>query len=290
MALTATASVSVLSWPAEFGHPQGGSTLEGEPTGAYTSDTPAIVMPSSALDPPANALHLRTFGAVELAGRDEARDLLAQPRRLALFLYLAIARPRGYHRRDTLVGMFWPEQPDAQARAALRKSLYAIRRAVGEDCVLSRGDDDLCVPAERVWTDAEAFDAAIGEGMYAAALELYRGDLLTGFFADAPGFETWASAERERYRDGAAVAAWALAERYEQGANLTMAARWARKAARLAGADERRVRKAIQMLDRAGDRAGAAKVYDDFVAYLRRELEVEPAPETVELGRRVLGR
>ena len=75
---------------------------------------------------PNNRLTLRVLGTVALAGRDGAEALLAQPKRAALLIYLAAARPSGHHRRDRLVSMFWPEHSQEHARAALRKALYAI--------------------------------------------------------------------------------------------------------------------------------------------------------------------
>ena len=68
-----------------------------------------------------------------------------------------------------------------------------------------------------------------------------------------------------------------------------MATGWARTVARLAPLDERVIRRVIQLLDRAGDRAGAVRAYEDFAARCRRELEVDPAPETIALIRRVRG-
>jgi DNA-binding SARP family transcriptional activator len=136
-----------------------------------------------------------------------------------------------------------------------------------------------------MWCDAAAFDFAISDEQFARALELFRGELLDGFFPDAPGFERWLGTERERYHEAAGHAAWTLAERYEGGADLTLAARWARKAAKLAGADERRIRRVISLLDRAGDRAGAVSVYEEFAKYLRIELDIEPSVETRSLVR-----
>jgi DNA-binding SARP family transcriptional activator len=37
------------------------------------------------------------------------------------------------------------------------------------------------------------------------------------------------------------------------------------------------------MLDRLGDRAGAVKLYEDFAARLRADLDIEPSAETVTL-------
>ena len=56
-------------------------------------------------------IRLRMLGTPDLRGDDasELRSVLTQPRLLGLFAYLALARPRGFHRRDSLVALFWPE-------------------------------------------------------------------------------------------------------------------------------------------------------------------------------------
>src|SRR5262245_12921902 len=56
-------------------------------------------------------LHLTTLGVAR-----STPDRL-QPKRLALLAYLAIARPRGAHRRDALVAIFWPELDQHGARS-----------------------------------------------------------------------------------------------------------------------------------------------------------------------------
>jgi serine/threonine-protein kinase len=232
-------------------------------------------------------LELRVFGPVELAGSDRAESLLVQPKRVALLAYLVLARPRGFHRRDRLVSLFWPEHSADSARAALRKAIYAIRQALGDEVLTARGDEELAVNRDLLWCDALEFDAAVAHDDLATAYELYRAELLEAFFADAPGFERWAEAERQRYRDAAAAAAWALAERHESSQELTLAARWARRVAALAPSDERTLRRVLMLLDRAGDRAGALRVYEEFAARLRADYQVEPSAETMALVRRM---
>lgn len=53
---------------------------------------------------------LQLWGAVDLTRDDGtvAASVLAQSKRLALLSYLALARPRGLHRRDKLLALFWP--------------------------------------------------------------------------------------------------------------------------------------------------------------------------------------
>ena len=230
---------------------------------------------------------LRLFGTTALTGAPGADALLAQPKRLALLAYLAIARPIGFHRRDRLVGLFWPEHDQEHARAALRKGIHAIRKELGENIFIARGDEEIAVNRDQLWCDATAFDEAVDSDRLAKALELFKGDLLDGFFADAPGFEEWLAEERQHFRDRAARAALTLAQRYETGADLTEATRWARRVARIATTDERVLRHVISLLDRAGDRAGAVRVYQEFADRLRTEYDVAPSPETQALIKRI---
>jgi DNA-binding SARP family transcriptional activator len=44
------------------------------------------------------------------------------------------------------------------------------------------------------------------------------------------------------------------------------------------------------MLDRIGDRAGAVKLYEEFAARLRTDLDVEPSPETSALVKAIRSR
>src|ERR1700730_652338 len=130
---------------------------------------------------------------------------------MALLVYLCIAKPRGFHRRDKLLGLFWPDADHDHARASLRKALHVLRQSLGEDVVLSRGDEDVSVDFERLSCDAIEFEGSVRAERFEEALELYRGDLLPGFFVeDAPEFEQWLTSERARLRLTSARAALAL--------------------------------------------------------------------------------
>src|SRR5262245_57401146 len=227
-------------------------------------------------------LRLRTFGALDLrrAGGEELRTVVAQPKRLALLAYLAVATPRGFHQRDKLLALFWPELDSERARAALNRAIYFLRRELGEDIIISRGDE-LGLDADRLWCDASAFDEALVAGRARDALELYSGDLLPGFFvSNASGFEHWLEHERPRLRERAAEAACSLADAAERSGNSATATHWARRGVELTPFQEVRVRRLLVLLDRAGDRAGATETYNRFANDLAEELELAPSPET----------
>src|SRR6058998_3408462 len=231
-------------------------------------------------------IELRMLGRLSLTGADggEVRTLLGQPRRFALLAYLAAATPLGFHRRDSLLALFWPELDQEHARTALRQALRVLRTALGSGVLVNRGDEDVGLDFEQVWSDVAAFVHAIDAGAWLEATDLYRGPLLEGFFiSDAPDFERWLESERARLREAAVRAARALIEQCESRGNLTTAAHWARRAVELAPNDEALVRRLISVLDHHGDRASALQAYQAFAQRLAAEYDAEPAAETQAL-------
>jgi serine/threonine-protein kinase len=224
-------------------------------------------------------------------GGQELHVVLAQPKRAALLCYLALASPRGFHRRDTLLALFWPEHDTERARNALSQAVHFLRRSLGTGAIVSRNGDALSLDRGAVWCDAVAFEEALDSGRTAEALDLYRGDLLTAFHvSDAPEFERWADLERERLRRRAANAALDLAREEEARGGTLRAPRWLRRALEISPYDEGTLRRLLRRLDEAGDRAEAIQEYDAFARRLRSDLELEPAPETAALADAIRGR
>ncbi len=232
-------------------------------------------------------IEFRVLGGVDLhdAEGHELRAVLSQPKRLALLSYLAVATPRRFHRRDTLLGLFWPELDASHGRGALNRAVHFLRQALGRDVLLSRGDEELGLAFDRLRCDAVDFADALSRGEPAEALEHYRGDLLLGFFlSEEREFEQWLESERACLRRCAADAAWRVAAHAVQPAD---AIRAGRRAMELSVDDEAALRRYLVLLDRAGDKAGALRAYADFCQRLREEFGSEPAPETVALAETV---
>lgn len=231
-------------------------------------------------------IDLRTLGSLDLRLRDGPAllSVLAQPKRTALLCYLALARPRGFQRRDTLLALFWPEADAEHARSSLRQAVHFLRRSLGEGVIAARGDDDLALGEGVLECDAVAFEAALAAGERERALGLYRGDLLPGFHVDAaPDFERWLEAERARLRGLAVADAWALAEERERAGDAGRAAEWARAAFNLSS-DHAGLRRLMQTLERVGDSHAALATYESWARRLRAEYEIEPSPEAQALA------
>jgi len=231
-------------------------------------------------------IEFRTLGGLDLRASDgrQLEPLLAQPKPLALLAYLAVATPHGFHRRDTLVGLLWPELDARHARTGLRKGLHLLRRSLGNGTVATRGDEEVAVDPDTFWCDAVAFRAARDTERWREALDLYRGDLLPGFFvSEAPEFERWLEEERARLRSSAAVVVWSAAQGAERDGDSALAAHLARRAAELTPDDEPALARLITLLDGQGNRAGAIRAYQEFAERLARDLDVEPSAETKSL-------
>lgn len=244
------------------------------------------------------AWRLDLLGRINLTGPDAeaAERVLVQPKHVALLAYLVTSAALGarggrdaaretlFHRRDELATLLWPELDDAHARASLRRVVHQLRAALGADVLASRGDEELAVDHRSLSSDVGDFTRAIGTGRLAAALDLWRGELMPGFHLGGCGeLEHRFDDRRAQLREEAAAAAWALAQRLEAEHELTLATQWARRVPKFAPDDERVLRRALTMLARLGDRAGALRVYDDFARRLHAEFEAEPSAETQAL-------
>jgi len=238
------------------------------------------------------SLILQVLGGLDLAGEEgERASILRQPKRVALLAYLAVGSEGGFKRRDSLIGLFWPDADSESARHSLRQALYVLRREIGSEALRARGDGEVGIDPGVITCDAARFELLAQSGRLAEAMDEYGGDLLPGFYVDdAPEFERWLAVERVRLRGLAAQICWNLAEEAVQDGNASEAARRARQAVDLAPFDETALHRLIELLDALGDRAGALAAFDHFACRLAEEYAAEPSPETLGLVQRVRSR
>ncbi|MEZ4455302.1 MAG: BTAD domain-containing putative transcriptional regulator [Gemmatimonadales bacterium] len=228
---------------------------------------------------------LEVLGTVRVAGADPTAGttVATHERALGLLTYLALAEPPGFHRRDKLLALFWPDLDNDRARHALRQTLHQLRRSLGP-IIERRGDRELGIDWAVLECDGRAFREAVGSGDHGRAVDLYAGDLLDGFgIGNAPEFERWLEDTRTELRRQAVEAGIADARANAASGDAVAAGRLVGWVSRLAPYDETAARSAMTLLDQAGDRAAALEIYRRLEARLRQELEVEPSPETVAL-------
>jgi DNA-binding SARP family transcriptional activator len=204
----------------------------------------------------------------------------------ALLYYLAVtARP---HTRATLAGLLWGDQPDPAARASLSKCLSNLHDLVGEAVLIERQT----IAFNRncpYHLDTERFAAGVDvpptpetlQPLH-AALALYRGDFLEGFYVrDAPDFEQWVLVQRAHYRETIVQGIHALATFADQHGDLPHAIIYTRRLLALEPWREEAHRQLMLLLARSGQRAAALAQFEICRNILDAELAVEPDAETL---------
>lgn len=227
---------------------------------------------------------LRTLGSVQLVqvNADGEQALATHAKRLALLMFLARGGPGQLLRRDTLLGLLWPDSDQSHGRGALRQALTGLRKQLGPDAIIAQGEEEVGLAPGMLTCDATEFEQACGRGQHADACALYRGDFATGFHVTGvgPEFDQWMDLERTRLRLLALRAgreASAAAERAGRAAEAITLARWS---VQLAPDDEAGVVHLIGLLDRAGDRSAALAAYQALERHLAAEYSATPSPET----------
>lgn len=231
---------------------------------------------------------LRLWGPPALLDREGApvTGRAAHRHRLALLALLATA-PGHAMSRDKLMAYLWPEADARRARHLLNVSVHILRKAFGDDVLLSEGDD-VRLHVARLTVDVVEFCRALDRGQPEAAVALRTGPFLDGFHLQGtPEFEKWLDGERARLRSLYRQALEKLAAGAERESEWTAAVEWRR---RLAAEDPYNTRHVLQLmlaLEAAGDRGNALQLAAAHETLLREDLGAEPEPELLDLVRRL---
>ncbi|HEX7937719.1 MAG TPA: BTAD domain-containing putative transcriptional regulator, partial [Gemmatimonadaceae bacterium] len=232
-------------------------------------------------------MRLVVLGGLALSIPEGVDDDLAKRRRkLALLAVLAMAdRPIG---RDTLVDMFWGEEPEDRARHSLSDALSNLRRVLGKDAISARSADIALNPDLHLAVDAREFADACKAREWDIAIALYRGPFLDGVTVDhSPRFDQWLGGQRERLRRQFVAACKARCEELARNREWSrcgdVAEGWL--AADIASADGAlfllNARKAPGMPDAIRD---ALASYDNLSTRLRAELDLPVDRSVAELA------
>lgn len=220
-------------------------------------------------------------------------------RRKAKFLVQLLAL-EPYHQlhREQIVELFWPEHDPEAAANNLYKIIYLARRALEprlssraeSKFIRARGNRVALHAPGRLWIDADEFEpralAAIRQAdlnACEAALKLYKGELLV----DEP-YEDWATARRERLRILHRKLVVKLAQLYEETNQYPRSIERLRALVDNAPTDEHVHRQLMRLYALTGSKFQALEQYRQCRAALRRDVDAEPEPATVELSRQIL--
>src|SRR5512143_3797001 len=75
-------------------------------------------------------LILGVLGSLQVTLTDGSTAKFPSDKTRALLAYLAVEADRP-HRRDALIGLLWPDDPEETARHNLRQALFSLRQTIG---------------------------------------------------------------------------------------------------------------------------------------------------------------
>jgi DNA-binding SARP family transcriptional activator len=237
-------------------------------------------------------LTIRLLGAPQVRHADA--DVSFPTRKtLALLTYLAVES--GPHAREKLTALFWPDSDPGRGRAALRYTLAALRRALGEaaeSAHLRIARDSVSFASEsELELDVLDLDEVTGDDRsLVSAAALWRGEFLEGFsLSDAPEFDEWTSFQRERWHGRAEHIFEGLARAQADSGARADAADTVGRWIAMSPLSETAHRQLIELHLAAGEPAAALRVYETFRNMLNRELGTAPDPRTQALLERIRG-
>jgi DNA-binding SARP family transcriptional activator/lipopolysaccharide biosynthesis regulator YciM len=230
---------------------------------------------------------LRLFGVPTLA-HDDGRLVggrASQRHRIALLALLARA-PSGYT-RDKLLSLLWPESDAERGRNLLNESIYVLRRALGEEVILSNGDD-LRLGLGSLTVDVSQFEESLDRGELARAVEIYVAPFMDGFFLTRSGeFERWLDREREALATRVRQAVESLAAVADDRGDAAGAVILWRRLLTESPLDARLVLRLMQSLVAAGNRAGALEQARIHAALQAADVGLPPDPQIETLAQRI---
>ena len=203
--------------------------------------------------------------------------------RKAVAILVVLAADQRPYARDELAALLWPDADDAAARGALRRTLSALRTAVGEGPLrIDRSKVELVRAAVRVdLQDIERLARSSVPRDLARAADLARGPFLAGFtLRDSPDFDDWRAGRAMAAERTVTAVLDHLSTALAGAGDLPGAIAAAVRRVELDPLDEGAHVRLMDLFTEHGDRPAALRQYRICVATLERELGVAPLEET----------
>ncbi len=244
-----------------------------------------------------HALSVNLFGRFRLCNAQQALTGIPQRRAQELFSYLLLHRNRPYP-RETLASLLWEDADPTQARKYLRQALWQIQTVL-QSVVGTDAKELLTLDAEWVQLnsveclslDVAHFEHAVNacqgtQGVNLSdtqrdgleqALQLYRGDLLEGWYQD------WCLFERERLQNCYLTALDKLVACCDAHECVDCGLAHAERILRCDPTEEQAHYHIMRLHWIAGHRTKAMRQYRRCEKILLQELGVQPSERTKQL-------
>lgn len=242
-------------------------------------------------------LHVRLFGRFSVFLNEKPINGLDAHKLQELLSYLLVHRDTS-HARETLASLLWGDSTTVQSKKYLRQALWQLQSALESRDENSRrrifdvDSDWVCLNKDAdIWLDLELFERAFARAReiagqhldetsaasLEAAVQLYQGDLLEGWYQD------WCVCERERLQTNYLIMLDKLMSYCEVKQRFETGLSYALTVLRYDRARESTHRRIMRLHYLAGDRTAALRQYENCVSALHEELGVKPSRVTVAL-------
>ena len=239
---------------------------------------------------------IELFGGLRAQRGDKIIERFSTQKAGALLAYLAYYCQRA-HPREVLVELLWQESEPKVGRHRLCQALYSLRRqleppgvSTGAVIVAKRFSVQLTPAA--VTTDVAEFEAALKAAQQTdsppepthhllTAVELYRGELLPGYY------DEWIEQERKRLEEEYLRALDRLVKYLAQAHDFDRALIYARRAVNADPLREEFHRALMRLYADAGQPAAALEQYHELERLLKEQLNAVPAAATRALARNI---
>ncbi|HEX8128000.1 MAG TPA: bacterial transcriptional activator domain-containing protein [Pyrinomonadaceae bacterium] len=250
-----------------------------------------------------STLSIHLFGKFSVHADEQLLEGFDACKVQELLSYLLVHRERP-HARESLASLLWGETATDKSKKYLRQTLWHLQSALEghsaganeEGGLLSAGHDWVRLnAASALWLDVEVFERAFArvqgkagkdldeetKRVVVEAAELYKGDLLEGWYQD------WCLYERERLQNMYLVMLDKLISYCEAHRDYEMGLLYGSTILRYDRAREPTHRQLMHLLYMSGDRTAALRQYERCAAALRQELDVAPDRRTVALFQQI---
>lgn len=235
-------------------------------------------------------LSIQLLGNFRLHVGNTLIDTINTPRLQALFAFLVLHH-EAPQSRQRLAFQLWPDSSESQARTNLRKLFFQLQHALPD------AEHFFYADSQNIgWNAKAAFTLDVAhlqqqlahlqqEPLDLAALRqvvaLYQGELLPSCYED------WITPLRQQLHQAVMTALERLITLLENQRAYTAGIEYARRLLTFDPLEEKSYQRLMRLHALDGDYTGALRVYQDCVAMLQNELEVEPAAETQDLYERL---
>jgi len=232
---------------------------------------------------------------LELEGRALAASAWRSQRALHVLVFLAL-QPRGAS-REQLLEHFWPGRQLAAGKRNFHPTLSYMRRTLPRarvPALLRDGELYRLHPEYPLTCDVWEFNTAVAEARHGERAEKRAALERAVRLADQPPLESiytdWAEGHQRSLRDRLEEALLALGRMQQEEGEFEPALTTYRRAAELDGLRESTRVSVVECLLGLGNRAAALVEHERLRERLKRELDVDPLPETEDAIRHALER